>query len=81
MTSGTTKDLTLSAEVYRAVYGLDSSDNVDPTSAAQTLSLGDLGVTEADLNDIEVAAGITTSTKYASWLSTYRAAIYWNIAK
>ena len=81
MTSSTTKTLTLSAGVYRAVYGLDSSDNVDQTSAAQTLSLADLGVTSEDLNEIEIAAGITTSTKYASWLSTYRAAIYWNIAK
>ena len=79
MTSGTTKTLTLSAEVYRAIYGLDSSDVADPTSAARTLTLADLGVTE--LTDIEIAAGITLDTLYYSAIDTYRGAIYWNIAK
>lgn len=79
MTSGTTKTLTLSAAVYRAIYGLDNSDVADQTSAARTLTLADLGVTE--LTDIEIAAGITLDTLYYSAIDTYRGAIYWNIAK
>lgn len=79
MTSKTTKTLTLSAAVYRAIYGLDSSDIADPTSAARTLTLSDLGIIE--LTDIEIAAGITLDTLYYSAIDTYRGAIYWNIAK
>ena len=78
-TSTTSLTLTLSPEVYKAVYGLDSDYNVDPNALAQTASLADFGITIEDLNEIEMAAGITTATKYATWLDTYRGAIYWNV--
>lgn len=78
-TSTTSLTLTLSPEVYKAVYGLDADYNVDPNALAQTASLADFGITIEDLNEIEMAAGITTATKYATWLDTYRGAIYWNV--
>ena len=78
-TSTTSLTLTLSPEVYKAIYGLDADYNVDPNALAQTASLADFGITTEDLNDIEIAAGITTATKYATWLDTYRGAIYWNV--
>lgn len=78
-TSTTSLTLTLSPAVYKAVYGLDADYNVDPDALAQTASLADFGITTEDLNEIEIAAGITTSTKYATWLDTYRGAIYWNV--
>lgn len=78
-TSTTSLTLTLSPEVYKAVYGLDADYNVDPDALAQTASLANLGITTEDLNEIEIAAGITTATKYATWLDTYRGAIYWNV--
>lgn len=78
-TSTTSLTLTLSPAVYKAVYGLDANYNVDPNALAQTASLADFGITTEDLNEIEIAAGITTATKYATWLDTYRGAIYWNV--
>lgn len=77
--STTSLTLTLSPEVYKAVYGLDADYNVDPNALAQTASLADFGINTEDLNEIEISAGITTATKYATWLDTYRGAIYWNI--
>lgn len=78
-TSTTSLTLTLSPAVYKAIYGLNADYNVDPNALAQTASLADFGITTEDLNEIEIAAGITTATKYATWLDTYRGAIYWNV--
>ena len=78
-TSTTSLTLTLSPEVYKSIYGLDADYNVDPNALAQTASLADFGINTEDLNEIEISAGITTATKYATWLDTYRGAIYWNI--
>lgn len=78
-TSTSQLTLTLSPAVYQKVYGLDTNYNVDPSAFAQTATLGDLGITAEDLTETEVAAGITVNTIYATWLDTYRGAIYWNI--
>lgn len=79
MASNTAKTFTLSAPVYRAIYGLDSSDTPDANSYARTHTLADLGITE--LTEKEIEAGITLNTLYYSAIDTYRNAINWNIAE
>ena len=68
--------LTLSANVYNAVTGANSG-------WASQHTLADLGITAADLTDLETELGITSATIYATWLDTYTGAngIHWDINK
>ena len=68
--------LTLSANVYNAVTGANSG-------WASQHTLAELGITAADLTDLETELGITSSTIYATWLDTFTGAngIHWDINK
>ena len=72
----TALELKLSANVYNAVTGANSG-------WASQHTLAELGITAADLTDLETELGITSATIYATWLDTYTGAngIHWDINK